>query len=153
MRSSKDSAFVILMADDDIDDRLLVTEAFAESCKFDELKFVGDGLELLDYLRSEGIYAETPVDLPNLILLDLNMPRMNGLEALEKIKSDPKLRLIPVVVLSTSNSQTDIVSCYSLGAASFLTKPSTFADMTSMMSVLGNYWMKFVEFPAGADRC
>ncbi len=145
--------FTILMAEDDPDDRLLASEALAERREANHLEFVEDGFELLEYLRSEGNYAAQPRSLPSLILLDLNMPRMNGLEALASIKKDPRLRLIPVVVLTTSNSETDIVSSYSLGAASFLTKPTVFSDLVNMMSVLSEYWTDIVRLPVSASRC
>ena len=153
MVDTNDSNFVILMADDDADDRLLTSEALAESRELHKLEFVEDGFELIQYLRSEGNYANHPRCAPNLILLDLNMPRMNGLEALAIIKEDPSLRLIPVVVLTTSYSDNEILSSYSLGAASFLCKPSSFPDMVNMMSALSSYWIKFVEQPDAANAC
>tara|TARA_R110001592_G_scaffold337300_1_gene623651 strand:- start:269903 stop:270328 length:426 start_codon:yes stop_codon:yes gene_type:complete len=141
------------MAEDDADDRLLASEALAERRESNKLEFVEDGCELLEYLRSEGNYAAKPRSLPGLILLDLNMPRMNGLEALAKIKEDSRLCLIPVVVLTTSNRETDIVSSYSLGAASFLTKPAAYTDLVSMMSVLSDYWADLVQLPNSGEKC
>ena len=148
MPPEKPRPFVILMADDDADDRLLAQEALVESRVVNTLEFVEDGVELLDYLNSEGAYADDPKPLPGLILLDLNMPRMDGREALARIKGDPRLRLIPVVVLTTSSAEEDLVSCYSLGAASFLSKPVTFEGLVNMMKALGEYWVEFVQLPA-----
>lgn len=153
MHATNNASFVILMADDDSDDRMLTSEALAESRESHTLEFVEDGFELLEYLRCEGNYAKNPRSVPSLILLDLNMPRMNGLEALAILKADPNLRLIPVVVLTTSNSETDILSSYSLGAASFLTKPSSFVEMVNMMSALSHYWISYVQLPPAANSC
>src|SRR5690606_11174000 len=117
------------------------------------LEFATDGVELLEYLTSQGIYAENPKPLPGIILLDLNMPRMDGLEALKKIKKDRRLRLIPVVVLTTSSAEEDLVRSYALGAASFLTKPVTFEGLVNMMNALGHYWSEFVDLPYRSNRC
>lgn len=143
--------FIILMADDDADDRLLAKEALAESRVVNTLEFVEDGVELLDYLNSDGVYADNPKPLPGLILLDLNMPRMDGLEALAKIKQNPRLRLIPIIVLTTSSAEEDLISSYELGAASFLSKPVTFDGLVNLMTVLGHYWIEFVQLPGQSD--
>ncbi len=153
MPANRGQSFTILMAEDDADDRLLASEALAERRDSNKLVFVEDGCELLEYLRSEGDYAAHPRSLPGLILLDLNMPRMNGLEALARIKEDSRLCLIPVVVLTTSNTETDIVSSYSLGAASFLTKPAAYKDLVSMMSILSDYWTDLVQLPNSGGQC
>jgi two-component system response regulator len=142
------SPVVILMAEDDADDRLLVREAFEESRLINELRFVEDGEELLEYLRREGRYAGSdPAPRPGLILLDLNMPRMDGREALKAIKADPDLRRIPVVVMTTSKAEEDIFRSYDLGASSYITKPVTFDRLVDLMKALGRYWIEFVEFP------
>jgi two-component system, response regulator len=141
-------SIVILMADDDADDRLLAKDALAE-CKLPgELHFVEDGEELLDYLHRRGKYAQmTDSPRPGLILLDLNMPKKDGREALREIKSDSELRKIPVVVLTTSKADTDIAQIYDLGANSFISKPVTFDSLVKVMRILGDYWCDIVELP------
>ncbi|MGH9363586.1 MAG: response regulator [Thermoanaerobaculia bacterium] len=139
----------ILLAEDDPDDRLLLQEALLEGCLANELACVEDGEELLDYLRRRGKYdGGTP--RPGLILLDLNMPKLDGREALREIKADPALRRIPVVVLTTSKAEEDVARSYDLGANSFITKPVTFQSMVDLMRVLGRYWLEIVELPAAA---
>lgn len=141
-------SILILMADDDPDDRLLTQEAMVESRVINEMRFVRDGEELMDYLKHRGAYAdpaEAPV--PGLILLDLNMPRKDGREALREIKSDLRLRRIPVVVLSTSKAEEDVYRTYDLGANSFITKPVTFEGLVQVMQGLGRYWFEIVELP------
>lgn len=146
---SKDfKAITILMADDDEDDRLLARDALAEAHVLNNFHCVEDGVELLSYLRHEGVYADAErYPSPSLILLDLNMPRLDGREALSEIKSDPKLRGIPVIILTTSRAGEDMMSVYDLGAASFITKPVTFDNLVEMMKSLGRYWIEFVELP------
>lgn len=138
----------ILMADDDADDRLMTKEAFEESRLANDLRFVEDGVELLDYLHRRGKYAD-PLSSPRpgLILLDLNMPKKDGREALKEIKSDPKLRAIRVVILTTSKAEEDIYRTYNLSAASYITKPVTFAGMAEVIKTLGKYWLEIVELP------
>jgi CheY-like chemotaxis protein len=138
----------ILMADDDEDDRLLTREALEESRVLNRLDFVEDGLELLQYLRHEGQFSDPEQSpRPGLILLDLNMPRMDGREALREIKADPQLRGIPVVILTTSKAEEDMVRGYDLGAASYITKPVTFEGLVELMKAVGRYWVGFVELP------
>lgn len=140
---------VILMADDDADDRLLAKDALAECRLAADLHFVENGEELLDYLFHRGKYAKhAEAPRPGLILLDLNMPRKDGREALLEIKADPSLRRIPVVVLTTSRADTDVDRVYQLGANSFITKPTRFDALVEMMRVLSAYWFKTVELPA-----
>ena len=138
---------VILMADDDKDDQLLTQEALQESRVNNTLILVNDGVELLEYLRGEGHFKDQEHIWPSLILLDLNMPRMDGREALAKIKADPRLRRIPVVILTTSKTEEDMLKGYDLGAASYLTKPVTFEGLVELMKALGTYWVEFVELP------
>jgi len=139
----------LLVADDDPDDRMLMQEALAESRLANDLYFVEDGEELIDYLRHRGKYAEpSSAPRPGLILLDLNMPRMDGREALREIKADPDLRRIPVVVLTTSEAETDIARSYDLGASSFIKKPVSFAGLVEVTKVLGRYWIEIVELPS-----
>jgi CheY-like chemotaxis protein len=135
----------ILMADDDADDRELAREALAESRVLNELHAVSDGAELLEFLRHEGRYADAP--RPDLILLDLNMPKLDGREALGALKNDPKLRSIPVVILTTSHAEEDVVRSYDLGANSFISKPVTFVGLVDVMRELGKYWVVIVELP------
>ncbi len=144
----------ILMADDDPDDRLLTADALRESRLPGDLRFVENGEELLDYLRRRGRWAN-PSDSPRpgLVLLDLNMPRMDGREALARIKADPALRRIPVVVLTTSRAEADVMHSYDLGANSFIAKPVTFGGLVDAMRALGRYWMETVELPPdGGER-
>lgn len=127
--------FIVLMADDDEDDCLLVGSAFQEIGIAHDLHFVDDGRELLDYLLHEGDFADPEkYPRPNLILLDLNMPRIDGREALSKIKSDPQLKDIPVLILTTSGEKRDIEFSKHAGASSFLSKPKVFEDLTDMLS-------------------
>ncbi len=136
---------IILMADDDADDRMLAKEALEESRVLNELHFVEDGEELIEFLKQRGKYADAP--RPGLILLDLNMPRKDGREALKEIKADSELRRIPVVVMTTSKAEEDIFRSYDLGASSFITKPVTFDRLVELMRTLGQYWVEFVELP------
>jgi CheY-like chemotaxis protein len=138
----------ILLADDDPDDRLLTRDAFEESRLRNVLEMVEDGEELMDYLHGRGRYtgAETK-PRPNLILLDLNMPRKDGREALKEIKSCPELRNIPVVVLTTSKAEEDILRTYDLGVNSFIVKPVTFDGMVEVLKTIGKYWFEIVELP------
>ena len=139
---------VILMADDDADDRLLAKDALVECGLANDLHFVENGEEILDYLRRRGRYQQPgAAPRPGLILLDLNMPKKDGREALREIKSDPDLRKIPVVVLTTSKAETDVGQIYELGANSFISKPVTFESLVSVMKILGNYWFETVELP------
>ncbi len=140
-------AISILMAEDDADDRLLVRDAFEESHVANDLHFVENGVELLDYLRKQGKYQDEH-DLPDLILLDLNMPRKDGREALREIKADPKLRHIPVVVLTTSKGEDDILHSYDMGAAGYITKPVTFEALIEITKGLTEYWVQIVRLPA-----
>ena len=138
----------ILMADDDPDDRLLVQDAFDEIRLANPLVFVEDGLELMDYLHRRGAYthlAGTP--LPGLILLDLNMPKKDGRETLREIKQDPALRAIPIVVLTTSSAEEDILRTYDLGTNSFIVKPVTFDKLVEIVRKVTQYWLEIVRLP------
>ncbi len=138
----------VLMADDDQDDCLLVKDAFKESGLLSDLRFVGDGKELLDYLLHRGKYASRQsAPSPCLILLDLNMPQMDGRVALKEIKSHPDLRKIPVVILTTSKEDQDILRTYELGANSYITKPSSFEGLVEVMGSLKKYWFEIVDLP------
>jgi CheY-like chemotaxis protein len=143
----------ILICDDDVDDRLLTKLALESAHVSNDLRFVQDGEEMLDYLYQRGPYAgETgAAPRPGLILLDLNMPRMDGREVLQRVKSDPDLADIPVVILTTSNLGADIMTSYQLGVNSFITKPVTFSGLVEAMNVLGRYWLQIVELPPARD--
>lgn len=138
-------AISILMAEDDIEDQLLVKKAFKEARVLNGLTIVNDGEELMAYLRGEGDYASATK--PDLLLLDLNMPRKDGREALEEIKSDPELRHIPVVILTTSDADEDILRSYNMGANSYIQKPVTFEKMVEVVEAIGQYWLGVVKFP------
>ncbi len=138
----------ILLADDDPDDRKLTQDAFAENRLANLLHCVEDGEELMDYLHRCGKYSGLRGEaLPGLILLDLNMPRKDGREALKEIKADPELRRIPIVVLTTSKAEEDIMRTYDLGVNSYVTKPVTFKSLVELVKVLGRYWFEVVELP------
>ena len=138
----------ILLADDDEEDREMTTEALAESRLANDVRSVADGEELTEYLFCRGAYSDpATAPVPGLILLDLNMPKKDGREVLAEIKSDPKLRQIPVVVLTTSKTEEDIVRSYELGVNSFITKPVTFDGLVQAMTVFTHYWFEIVELP------
>ena len=138
----------ILMADDDADDCLLVQEALRESKQPHDLRIVRDGQQLLDYLRRRGDYQQSPdLPRPDLILLDLKMPRKDGREALSELKADPRLRSIPIVVLTTSTARDDICFCYRMGVNSYITKPATFRGLVDLLGTLSKYWFELVELP------
>jgi CheY-like chemotaxis protein len=138
----------ILLADDDPDDRLLVGDALAAGGVLNDLHTVGDGEELMNYLHRRGAYdVEGAAPRPALILLDLSMPKKDGLRALAEIKADPALRQIPIVVMTTSNQDEDIGRSYDLGASSFVTKPITFKALVAVMKTIGEYWFEVVELP------
>ncbi len=138
----------ILLAEDDPDDRYLIGEAIDETQLNVQLYIVEDGEELLDYLLQKGKYenrADWP--LPDLILLDLNMPRMDGREALEAIKSHPDLRRIPVVVLTTSRAEEDVLRTYDIGISGYIPKPVTFTGLMEVMNAIGIYWLNAARLP------
>jgi CheY-like chemotaxis protein len=142
-------ASVILLADDDADDRLLVQDAMTECECAAELRQVENGEELMDYLLHRGKYqnlANAPH--PGLILLDLNMPRKDGREVLREIRANPGLRRIPVVVLTTSEADTDIDAIYELGANSFISKPVRFDALVAVVRTISKYWFDIVQLPA-----
>ena len=147
MRSER-KPIVILLADDDEEDRMLACDALAESRLSNDITCVTDGEDLMDYLYRRGRFAP-PVEAPRpgLILLDLNMPKKDGREALREIKSDPDLRQISVVVLTTSKAEEDIYSSYDSGASSFISKPVTFEGLVEVMRGLGRYWFEIVDLP------
>lgn len=144
---------VILIADDDEDDRLMVKEALEENRLANEIRFVVDGEDLTDYLKCLGKYTEPgSAPRPGLILLDLNMPRKDGREALKEIKADPDLRQIPIIVLTTSKAEEDIYRTYDLGVNSFITKPVSFTALAEVMKTLAKYWFEMVELPPDTNK-
>jgi len=148
---SERQPITILIADDDEEDRILTQEALAGARLANDLRFVVDGQDLIDYLRREGSYANgEQAPAPGIILLDLNMPRLDGREALGVIKADPELRQIPIVVLTTSSAETDVEQAYQLGVNSFITKPVTFAGLVEVMQDFSRYWFEIVELPRHA---
>jgi len=139
----------ILLADDSEDDRLMTRDALNESFVLNDLREVEDGEQLMDYLHRRGQYTDPSTSpRPGLILLDLNMPRKSGQEALAEIKRDPLLRRIPVIVLTTSEADEDIVRSYELGVSSFITKPVTFHGLVEVMKAFGKYWIEIVAIPS-----
>ena len=147
MKPSK-KAITILVADDDSDDRMMIREALEENRLANDLRFVDDGEELMDYLLRLGKYqSPSSSPRPGIILLDLNMPRKDGREALKEIKSHAHLRGIPIIVLTTSKAQEDIFRTYDTGVSSFVTKPVTFDALVAITRSIGNYWFEIVELP------
>ena len=139
---------VILFADDDKDDQIMVKEAFEDNRLANDLRFVNDGNELLEYLNRKGKYNDPKSSpKPDLILLDLNMPKMDGREALNEIKKDDTFRRIPIVVLTTSKAEEDVIRTYDLGVNSYITKPVTFEGMVNIVRLLEEYWFQIVKLP------
>lgn len=143
----KQKQFTILIANDDEDTRFLMQEALREVRSAIRSEFVENGEQVLDYLYRRGEYAGSNWDRPDLILLDLNMPRLDGREVLTLIRSDPDLQQIPVVILTTSHRSGDILLCYRLGANSFISKPVTFEGLVEVMKTLCQYWFEIVSLP------
>jgi two-component system, response regulator len=137
----------ILIADDDADDRMMIKEALEENSFSHDMRFVEDGEELLDYLHQRGKYLTEKVVRPNLIILDLNMPKVDGREALSQIKSNVNLKRIPVIVLTTSRAEEDIIRTYDLGVNSFICKPVRYNDLVIVAREIGNYWFSTVALP------
>ena len=146
--NGKRKPITILMADDDDEDRMMTKKAWDNSRLANDLRFVEDGEELMEYLGRRGEYADPASSpRPGLILLDLNMPKMDGREALRESKSTPELRRIPIVVLTTSKAEEDIFRSYDLGANSFISKPVTFDRLVAIIQQIGTYWFELVETP------
>jgi CheY-like chemotaxis protein len=139
----------ILIADDDAEDRMLITDALKESRLRNNIQCVENGEELMQLLRNKGKFSDKKkYPLPGIILLDLNMPKMDGREALKEIKADKKLASIPVIVLTTSKAELDIVKTYNLGVNSYITKPVSFSALVDIMKTLNKYWFEIVKLPA-----
>jgi CheY-like chemotaxis protein len=147
------ASIVILMADDDEDDVLLTQKALRQGKLLNELYCVRDGEELMDYLLHQGAYTDaTKAPRPGVILLDLNMPKKDGREALREIKANPDLKDIPIVVFTTSKAEEDIYRSYKLGVNSFITKPVTFERLIDVMQMIGKYWFEIVTLPPEESR-
>lgn len=145
---NKKRPIVILIADDDAEDRMLIHEALEESRLKNSIQFVENGEELMDYLHNRNSFSDKKkFPTPGLVLLDLNMPKKDGREALKEIKADDTLRLIPIVVLTTSKAEEDVLRTYDLGVNSFITKPVTFSALVEVMKTLSKYWFEIVELP------
>lgn len=148
----KGNPIVIVLAEDDEDDYLLIKEALVESRILNDLYWVRDGEELMDFLNRKNEYCDPETSpFPAIILLDLNMPRKDGREALMEIKSTPELKRIPVVILTTSQSEEDILKSYDLGVNSFIRKPEGFSDFVNVIRTFGQYWFEIVELPLSQD--
>lgn len=143
----------ILVAEDDADDRLMIKDAFEESRLGNPVDFVEDGVELMDYLLRQGKYSGNgDAPYPGFILLDLNMPRKDGRTALKEIKANPVLQRIPIIVLTTSKAEEDIVRTYNLGVNSFICKPVTFESLVEIVKTVGRYWIEIVALPPECQR-
>lgn len=148
----RSNPITILMADDDADDRRMTREAFEQAHVANDLRFVKNGAELMDYLHRRDKFEDPALSPPpGLILLDLNMPLKDGREALREIKADPRLKSIRIVVMTTSNAEEDVCRTYQLGAESFITKPVTFAALVDVIQAMGRYWLEIVELPRGYE--
>jgi two-component system, response regulator len=141
----------MLIAEDDPDDRMLVREAFDDARLLNDLHFVVDGVDLFDYLYRRGKYDKENAPRPGIILLDLNMPRMDGREVIERLKEDTELRKIPVVVLTTSKAEEDLLRSYDLGVSGFIVKPVMFEALVSVIKGIAQYWFHIVELPHSED--
>ncbi len=143
----------ILVAEDDADDRMMIKDAFEESRLGNPVDFVEDGVQLMDYLTRQGDYAKlADHPYPGFILLDLNMPRKDGRTALREIKASPVLQRIPIVILTTSKAEEDIVRTYNLGVNSFICKPVTFDSLVEIVKTVGRYWIEIVALPPECQR-
>lgn len=150
--SANRRSLTVLVADDDEDDRSLIKKAWDKSRVASDLRFVEDGEELIEYLSFAGRYSDpASAPRPALILLDLNMPRKDGREALREIKANPELRQIPIVILTTSQADEDISRSYDLGANSYITKPVTFGALVDVFQVLGKYWIEIADLPPSSN--
>ena len=151
--SEDNRLFTILMVDDDPDDRLLFKEACEEVRLRNPLEFLENGEQLVDYLKRRGNYAHLDGEAyPGIILLDLNMPLKDGREALEEIKTDAALRHIPIIILTTSKDEDDILSSYGLGASSYIVKPISLDRLMRVVNSIGEYWVQIVEVPQDPDE-
>lgn len=141
-----------LMADDDPDDRMLAKQALRQYRLRNGMRFVRDGEELMDYLLHRGVYTDPfSSPRPGVILLDLNMPRKDGRQALEEIKADTELRTIPIVVMTTSREEEDVMRSYNSGVNAFISKPLSFDGLAEIMKNLAIFWFETVKLPNGGN--
>ena len=146
--AQRSKPYTILMADDDYEDCLLIRDALKEARRDCDLRFVRDGEEVFDYLHRRRAYAdEHNAPRPDLILLDLKMPKRGGREAIEELKSDPRFKRIPIVALTTSMAEEDVSVSYELGVNSYIVKPATFRELVDAMKTLSKYWFELVQLP------
>ncbi|MDB5242889.1 MAG: response regulator receiver protein [Spirosoma sp.] len=138
---------IILIADDDADDRMFLEQAMRQNGYKQGIQFVNDGEELMDYLNRQGSYNSQNAPWPSMLILDLNMPRKNGFQALVEIKEDPKLRRLPVIVMTTSSADEDVLKTYNLGVNSFVTKPFNYNRLVEIVGTLKAYWMDTAKLP------
>lgn len=142
---------VILLVEDNPDDEALTMRAFTKNNIANKVIIAHDGVEALDYLFGTGTYADqNPTELPAIILLDLKLPKIDGVEVLRRLRADERTRLLPVVVLTSSREEEDRLNCYSLGANSYVRKPVDFDEFISAAGQLGLYWLLLNESPTGS---
>ena len=137
----------ILIADDDADDRLFMQEALRQNGWNHEVRFVEDGEDLMNYLTHQNGFTADNAPFPSLILLDLNMPRKSGFQALTEIRGHSGLRRLPVVVMSTSSASGDVVKTYDIGVNSYIVKPNSFNRLVDVVGSLKYYWLETVRLP------
>ena len=137
--------YCILIADDDADDQYMIKQAFASINLNEKIHTVNDGVELLDYLQKKGKYKDETILQPKVILLDLNMPKKDGRECLREIKTNDKLKQIPIIIYSTSSNPDDISYAYENGASSYITKPYSYQELVKTMEIFKNYWFNVVK--------
>ena len=143
----------IVVADDDADDRMMIKDAFEASKLSNEIDFAEDGVQLLEYLRREGKWSKLAGEpYPGFILLDLNMPRKDGRTVLKEIRNDPALHRIPIIILTTSKAEEDIIKTYNLGVNSFICKPVSFDKLVDIVKTVGHYWIEIVALPPECKR-
>ncbi|MDQ2732388.1 MAG: response regulator [Armatimonadota bacterium] len=140
----------ILLVEDSSTDVLLAREALEHAKVHNQLHVVKDGVEAMAFLRKEGVYADVP--RPDLVLLDLNMPRKDGREVLAEVKADEHLRSIPVVVLTTSQAQEDVLKAYGLHANCYISKPVDFEQFTNVIRAIDQFWFTVVKLPTAGDN-
>ena len=132
---------VVLLVEDNQDDELLTLRAFHKNNIANNIVVVRDGVEALDYLFGTGEYADNVPSLPEFVLLDLNLPRLSGLEVLKKMREDSRTKTLPVVVLTSSNEESDLFNSYQFGANSYIRKPVDFDNFVDAVHQLGMYWL------------
>jgi len=144
---------VILLVEDNSDDEVLTLRALKKNKILNEVVVARDGAEALDYLFATGEYAGRVTDeMPQIVLLDIKLPKVDGLEVLERIRADERTRLLPVVLLTSSREEQDLINGYALGANSYIRKPVDFAQFTEAIRLLGMYWLVLNEPPPGVGK-